>query len=189
MDPHGPRDMRRCGTVLACGASAVRGLVRPRIAVIGRSARPTNDGLWGVARSATRNFRSHAHATPPSVVALPTAVGMAAVAAGLAAAVTSWWDSHNEKSAEQIAPKAAGSESLEAVAPPPVASTEEKEAVASEPPATAATTPAFEVGVMEGRDAELVRVAPIIGKTALPDDINLVIFHGGCPGVSFSFLH
>merc|ERR1719272_847162 len=38
-----------------------------------------------------------------------------------------------------------------------------------------------ELGILDGRDAELIRVLPISGKTTKPDDVEVVIFHGGCP--------
>lgn len=37
-----------------------------------------------------------------------------------------------------------------------------------------------ELGVLEGKEAGLIRVCPIVGKTTQPDDVEIVIFHGGC---------
>eukprot|EP00037_Helgoeca_nana_P012602 m.115050 g.115050 ORF g.115050 m.115050 type:complete len:354 (+) comp21538_c0_seq2:155-1216(+) len=46
----------------------------------------------------------------------------------------------------------------------------------------------IELGVIPGREAEFIRVAPITGTTAKPDDIDMVIFHGGCPdGMAAAF--
>lgn len=49
----------------------------------------------------------------------------------------------------------------------------------------AVTSPITELGVIAGRESELQRIAPIKGKTANPDEIDVVIFHGGCPGSLF----
>jgi hypothetical protein len=112
---------------------------------------------------------------PPSGVPLAVAVGMAAAAAGLAATVSTWWKSgvgDNSEGVQRDGTTTSASAS-ETVATEPTTS------VASDP---TAGVPKLAIGVMDGRDAELMRVAPISGKTATPDGIDVVIFHGGCPG-------
>jgi hypothetical protein len=105
---------------------------------------------------------------PPSGVPLAVAVGMAAAAAGLAATVSTWWKSRVGDNSTTTC--ASASETV---------ATETTTSVASDP---TAGVPKLAIGVMDGRDAELMRVAPISGKTATPDGIDVVIFHGGCPG-------
>jgi hypothetical protein len=44
------------------------------------------------------------------------------------------------------------------------------------------------LGVVRGRETELVRVAPITGKRVDPGTINMVLFHGNCPdGMAAAF--
>jgi hypothetical protein len=203
--------MRRCSTIGTCAARSTTNGCAPRASVsrstqwISRASGQRGGGvslasttaLDGMRGLATQTLRPPPPPPPPSGVPLGTAVGMAAAAAGLAAAVTSWWKSR-ESSSGSGAPvgqptatttaTASSEETTTAVAtvPTDAATDAPTETTTPDTDAPAAATgtvmPKLAVGVMDGREAELVRVAPISGKTASPDGVNLVIFHGGCPG-------
>eukprot|EP00808_Paulinella_micropora_P010978 g7854.t1 len=47
--------------------------------------------------------------------------------------------------------------------------------------ATAAAEPAARVGVLEGKEGLLFSVAPILNKAVKPEEVDMVLYHGGCP--------